>query len=401
MALNNSSGALQTFNNRVYFSTGSQISASADSTVTFASTVSKYGGDGGGNLFVVGGGTVNFTGAFSSYTTFQDLYVRAGSTVNYDTASANGFNNYIAETGRINILRPTADSGIALQLAGNGSQIYLMSAISEGAATLNFWGTTTPYGSPASNLTQTFGADIAGTGTASYTGNVRFNVSAAGTNQTWRLSAAAGNTLIFTGTMLDAVAPGTGTKVEVVGPGTVRFAGTGANTFTDHLLVSSGTLELAKTAGVNAVASSSVTIATAGALILKASNQIADTTALTFDGGTFDVGAFSESLGSLTVGANGGTIDFDGLAGSLTFDSLSSITGTLTINGWSEGVASIFFTDGSGWDAVALAKVNFVGYSGAAFDVGSGELYAIPEPSSVALFMLGAFTALCLRRRRA
>jgi len=141
---------------------------------------------------------------------------------------------------------------------------------------------------------------------------------------------------------------------------------------------------------------------TGGTLRLAASNQIGNATALVFAGGSFDAGAFTETLGALSVGASGGSIHFDGSAGSLTFASLSSIAGTLTISGWTDS-ASIVFTDGSAWDETALSRVVFTGYGEALFDSLTGELYAsaIPEPSTTVLIIGAAALAggVVFRRR--
>lgn len=395
--ITHSAGNLQIFSSAVNFAGPATLNVGSGSTLTFASTIGRPSGT-TGNFTVTGGGVVNFTGAFSSFTLFTNLQATGGSTINYNTTNQNGANNYVADGGRINFHRATGTSGISLQLLGTGGEIYIAkSDLTLGTATLRF------RGDGAAGKTLTFGADIAAGGNATFSGAVNLNHSGAGANNTYRLSAATGNTLSMSGVISDINASASGTKVEIAGAGVVRYSGTAANTSVTPIVIAAGaTLELAKTAGVNAIAGGSVTIGADGLLRLAASNQIADTTALSFEGGAFRAAAFSDTLGALTVGATGGTIDFAGETGSLTFASLSSITGTLTVTGWSEG-ASLFFTDGSGWDASALSKVVFVGHGAAAFDELTGSLYAgaIPEPSSaVALAALGALASAGMRRRR-
>lgn len=395
--ISNASGNLQTFSTRVNFVGATQLNVSAGSSLTFASTIGKATGAAtGGNFTITGGGVVNFTGSFSSFTLFTNLIATGGATINYDTGSTNGTNNYQANGGRINLHRATGTSGIALQLVGNGSEIYLSKAgLTVGAASLQF------RGDGAAGKTLTFGADFAGTGTATYSGVVRFNQTGAGANNTYRLQAAAGNTLALSGTIIDSIASASGTRVLIDGDGIVRFSGAGANTSVTPVEID-GTLELAKTAGVDAIAGGSVTINTPGTLRLVVSNQINDATTLVFAGGLFKAGASTEALGALAVGVAGGTIDFAGLAGTLTFANLSSIAGTLTITGWGEG-ASIRFTDGSDWDDTALSRVVFAGHGAALFDSATGELYAaaIPEPSVTAALVavLALVLGLVLRRR--
>ncbi|RRJ97207.1 PEP-CTERM sorting domain-containing protein [Opitutaceae bacterium TAV4] len=392
--ISNSSGNLQTFSTRVNFSGPTQLNVSAGSSLTFASTVGRTSGT-GGTLTVTGGGVVNFTGSFSSFTVFSSLVASGGATINYDTTSQNGANNYQANGGRINLHRATGTSGIGLQLVGNGSEIYLSKAgLTVGAAGLIFRGDGT------AGKTLTFGADFAGAGTATYTGAVTLNHTGSGSNHTYRFYAAENNTLVLSGIIGNGTGAGTGTKVLIDGAGIVRFSGSGPNTSVTPIAID-GTLVLAKTAGTDAIGGGSVTVNTTGTLRLAASHQIADATALAFAGGVFEAGAFTETLGALTVGAAGGTIDFDGKAGSLTFASLSSITGTLTVTGWSDD-ASIFFTNGSGWDTTALSRVVFSGYGAAQFNSATGELYAaaIPEPSAIAALAASLAFALGLVLRR-
>ncbi|AHF91099.1 anchor protein [Opitutaceae bacterium TAV5] len=392
--ISNSSGNLQTFSTRVNFAGSAMLDVSAGSSLTFASTIGKTVAT-GGNFTVTGGGVVNFTGSFSSFTLFQNLIASGGATINYDTTNQNGVNNYQANGGRINLHRATGTSGISLQLIGDGSEIYLSEAgLTVGAASLQF------RGDGAAGKTLTFGADFSGTGTATYSGVVRFNQTGAGASNTYRLQAAAGNTLALSGTIVDNIASASGTKVLIAGDGIVRFSGSGPNTSVTPIEID-GTLVLAKTAGTDAIGGGSVTVNTTGTLHLAASNQIADATTLSFAGGLFEVGEFTEALGALTVGAEGGTIDFAGQAGALTFASLSSITGILTVTGWSDD-ASILFTDGSGWDATALSRVVFAGHGAALFNSATGELYAaaIPEPAATAALAASLAFALGLVLRR-
>lgn len=376
--LDNSSGTAQTIsaNLTLHASSGTAIYMNVGTGGTLnLSGVLTASGTTNRNVLVRGGGTLNLTGTTSG---INQLSISEGTTLNYNTASSSGINNFIANGGRINLFRATGTSGISLQLFGDAAEIYLSaSGLAVGAANLNFRG-------DAAGQTKTFGANFTGTGTASYTGTVNLNTSGATAGNTYRLFAATGNTMVFSGAFNDANTSASGTRLEIAGEGVVRFSGSSANTSVTPIVVD-GTLELAKTAGVNAIAGGSVTVNAGGTLRLAASSQIANVTSLAFAGGTFSAGAFTESLGALTVGAGGGVIDFGGSAGSLTFASLSSITGTLTVTGWSDN-ASIVFTDGSGWNEAALSRVNFSGYGAAQFDALTGELYAsaIPEPSTTA-----------------
>ena len=84
--------------------------------------------------------------------------------------------------------------------------------------------------------------------------------------------------------------------------GTVLLAA--PNTYTGLTTVNAGALELQATGG-NAIAAD-VTV-NGGSLRLRASDQIADTSLVSvISGGTFDLGAFSETVGGVQL--SGGTI---------------------------------------------------------------------------------------------
>jgi autotransporter-associated beta strand protein len=84
------------------------------------------------------------------------------------------------------------------------------------------------------------------------------------------------------------------------GAGTLQFSGSGANTYPSMTFVNGGTLELNKTAGVNAVASG-ITI-NAGTLRLLASDQIADNREVTVSSaGWFDLNGFSDAISDIVL----------------------------------------------------------------------------------------------------
>jgi len=114
------------------------------------------------------------------------------------------------------------------------------------------------------------------------------------------------------------------------GTGTLDLTGTTANTFTGMSSVLAGYLQLSKTAGVNALAGD-VTIgngSAAAVLKLINSDQIADTSVLTFNGTGSNAGFFRLNNKNETIGGLAST----GGAGIMENESGSAGTGALTVN---------------------------------------------------------------------
>lgn len=161
----------------------------------------------------------------------------------------------------------------------------------------------------------------------------------------------------------DGAMTGSGGKLIVDGSGTVTLSGSTANTFTGSTAVNDGTLQLNKTAGVNALDSTSVTVgdgsgaAGSASLSLLASDQLAANTTLTINSdGRFQLNNHSESvdklqgagaidlgtMGTLTVGTGNSNFSFGGAitgsgtlaktgTGYMSFNSSISFTGTLSL----------------------------------------------------------------------
>jgi autotransporter-associated beta strand protein len=196
-----------------------------------------------------------------------------------------------------------------------------------------------------------------------------------------RITADSGSTLTLTGnltgaghaldaggagaTVYNGVISGSGTTVTKTDAGTVTLGGSGANTFTGNLTVNDGTLNLNKTAGVNAVGTGNVIVgdgigsASTANLVYQAGNQLPDAADITINSdGRLALGTFTDSVstltgtglldlgtsGHLTLGADGGASLFSGsitgsgnlevaALGSLTLNSTISYNGTLTLGG--------------------------------------------------------------------
>ena len=181
------------------------------------------------------------------------------------------------------------------------------------------------------------------------------------------------------------------------GTGTLTLAGTSNNSLDGVLNINAGTVVLAKTAGVIAISSSAVNIASGATLRLDANNQIADYTgAITVAaGGTFNVNGKTETIdslfssgtlalgaGTLTVGINSGNSSLGGSVtgagtlikgGSGTLALLSNIVlagelrlvaGTLALSGFNLTAGTLRVTGNStidfGGGNSTLSLTNFV-----------------------------------------
>jgi autotransporter-associated beta strand protein len=163
-----------------------------------------------------------------------------------------------------------------------------------------------------------------------------------------------------TGAIVGTVSTATNTSggLTKLGTGTLILSGTDANTYTGMTSVNAGELHLSKTDGVTAVAGD-ITVGTgSGSAILKLinSNQISDTSAITFNGTGANAGVFrlnnrSDTVGGLSSTGGAGIVENEfGVAGESTL-TVNVTTGTKTFTG------VIRNGDGTGIDGtLALAK---------------------------------------------
>lgn len=159
-------------------------------------------------------------------------------------------------------------------------------------------------------------------------------------------------------TIADPIATTTGT-VTKNGAGTATLSGSGANTFTGLTTISTGTLILNKTAGVNALGSTAITLGnnSGGLDILRlgASDQMSNSATVTLAGsgataGIFQLNGSSETISAISSSTTGaGIIENEG--GGTSTLTLSATSGSHTFSG------IIRDGDGLGTDGtLALAK---------------------------------------------
>ncbi len=143
------------------------------------------------------------------------------------------------------------------------------------------------------------------------------------------------------------------------GSGTLQLSGSTANTYSGNTLLNAGTLTLAKTAGVNAVAGNITVGDGSGTDILRlgAANQISDSSVLTIAGGaTFDLNSFSETVAAISSASSGSQITLGsgtlttGDAGTNSFAGVISGTGGFV----QEGTGSIVLTGANTYSGTTL-----------------------------------------------
>ncbi len=186
-----------------------------------------------------------------------------------------------------------------------------------------------------------------------------------------------------------------------------RLTGSTGNTFSGDTTVHAGILALGKTPSVNAIANGTLTVAGSGLLRLDASHQIADTVAITLDGGTFSTHlSNAESVGTLLLESNS-TLDLGTGAMSLSFAASQSLDwdgATLTISNFTLGIDTLRFgTDASGLSSDQLALLRFSDYGGVGATIDAFGYLApvqVPEPSHLLLGGLAGLAILVSRRRQ-
>jgi autotransporter-associated beta strand protein len=234
------------------------------------------------------------------------------------------------------------------------------------------------------------------------------------------------------------ISDGNGTgNVTANNSNTVTFSGSSANTYSGTTTVIQGTLALSKSAGVNAIAGSSLTVNNSGSVVLwNNDNQINDSTAVTLNGGKLNTQGHSESsgsynnlsgspsagMGALTLQSSSiidlGTASTGGHTILAFADSHSQTwTGTLKIYNWTgipavgDGVDQLFFgSNASGLTASQLSSIQFYSDSGSTFLgtgmfaidglTSDGEVVPIPESNTWISACLGLATLAFSQRRR-
>jgi fibronectin-binding autotransporter adhesin len=331
-------------------------------------------------------GTAVLSMGASSYLDTGSLYVGAGVTGQNGYNSSIGYGQVIQNQGTISIDPGGVveiDSNSSYTLSGTGS----LSAYNEqNAGTFSHSGGTNVLGSgstlsnsgtyilsstatlsvDSTNNTGTFnqqGGTIQGATSANttFTNNGTFIYSAGSfigsiINDTGAIITTTSASIPFTGTLLNngkiTVTNATGNfNASIGGSGILLFTGTssavtltGTDSFTGQTTVAAGTLNLNSPVGIasnnfGGALQGSVIVATGATLVNEANLQIADTSSLTINGGTYNISNHDQTVGSLTMNS-GLVMETTGLglgvaSGSVTLvkDTSATITGGLRTNG--------------------------------------------------------------------
>ena len=299
--------------------TGATGSTNRNFTLTAATASTIEVTDAGTNLTISGAST-NTTGSLTKTgagtLTLSGLNLHTGGT-NIGTAGgvSGGTLAYgasdIFSSGPINVYAGTLDFNFrkdtigALNLGGGAAGTTAI--VSGTTGTLTLGGNLTYNATNNPNGALVTGNLNLGAANRTFTVN---DSSAAATDLTisGKVSATSRN-LIVTGAgnseISGSIATGAGSLTKQ-GTGTLTLSGTAANTFTGNLAVDEGTVNLNKTPGMNAASSGAVivgdgvgTAATAN-LVYQAGNQLADTADVTLNAdGRLALGAFSDSVSTL------------------------------------------------------------------------------------------------------
>jgi len=246
-------------------------------------------------------------------------------------------------------------------------------------ATLNFNGST--------NLTQQNIGTLSGAGTVINSGSNALSL---------RINATSNST--FSGLITDTT---NNLSLVKLGSATLTLSGGSANTYSGTTTVSGGTLNLNKTAGVDAIAGP-VAVNSGAILLLSSGENVNDSAAVTLSGGTITRGSgVSETFGALTLTGNS-FLNFGGVseAANLTFGALSLGGYNVSVSGFKHNNQLKYAAASEASGLSLLSSFSFDNTYTTSFSTGTFTITAIPEPSTyvVAIGLL-ALMLWPLRRR--
>lgn len=394
-------------------------------TMNFGAGYSLTVGTGGVTLQATGAGSgeFNFYGTVnlgSSPLTQQSaatpVYFREGSSVNSSATGgiiSNSAGNMYFETDDINL--------------GGSAQITMFGSFAADAGiflTKNGLNITenVRIANTGSGFTRTVGVDIAGSGTATWSGNVDISQnSGADIDRTVKLTAGAGDRAVFSGTVISTSATAFTDSLEIDGGGTVVLSS--GNTYDAATTVSVGTVLLANNAAGSATGGNSLTVdgtlGGTGIMAPTGANGLTVNSGGLVAPGDGGIESLEVNLAGTTGSASflsGSTFIFDlnapGSSDELTFSGLTASSSDVAFNGntvnfnnlggLAPGTYTLMtFDAGDAYTGTLTVGTGLGSYSGSfIYNADSIQLSVVPEPS-VAVLLIGGFAGMAwLRARR-
>ncbi len=307
------------------------LTAGDANPATFAGVIS-----GSGNVVKQGSGTLTLSGANS----FSGTATINAGVVNVQNATALGSTGAtVVSGGALEVQGGITVSGEPLTLNGTG--------VSSGGALRNISGNNSWSGAVTLGSAARVNSD---SGALTISGGI-------GGGQALTVGGA-GNTTA------SGVISGTGGLTKD-GTGVLQLSGASANTYSGSTVVNAGTLSLAKTAGLNAVAGNLTIGDGSGTDVvqLAAANQIVDSSAVTISaGGSLDLNGFNETVASVSGASSTSQIALG--AGTLTVGDANTATFAGSISGTGnlvkQGSGKLTLTGASTFSGTATISVGAV-----------------------------------------
>ncbi len=296
-SIGNAAPTFWTNNDDAYFTGTAGSVALAGTLVPRSISVTSNGYQfAGGNLTL--SYTSNGNVSQSAPATASSIFVASGITATFKNSFVGSMDLNLVGPGTTLLANPNSFSG-NINVAGSILQANDDNALGNPSNILALYDSSTFQTDTSSHSFPQPLALLTSNATAPYTFSgpgISFLGTTSLANATLSINVTPGSNLTLAG-----VVSGAG-LFDKKGTGTVTFSGAAANTFSGGLTIDAGTVQLNKTAGIQALAGP-ILINANGTLSLLAANQIADSANLTIQtGGTFNMNSNNDIVRSLAGG---------------------------------------------------------------------------------------------------